>query len=334
MPEFIIHVGPHKTGTTYLQLSFKANRLALQQRGTIHPTMWDYTAGNPSHLPLAQKLKAGDRDGLAQDFAALLGSGAERVLISAEDLSNLDVPGVQLLQSLLAGSAARIVFYVRRWSELLPSSWQESIKQGQTWTLPEYMLLSLQNVSQARLLNFERKLAPFAEVFGPDAVRLVSYSELRDREIDLFQHFAAHFLDWPDAVPGGVPPQANASRDVATTEILRMMNVLSHRQTGSATDRIRQKFDRLPDRSFLAPVAAAIEAHALTQRFNDNWPALQALHEQLVEYYHDRLVPPKRRRLLFSPKARPLPYAGAGYLTEPGVVDSLTALHEQLSAVS
>jgi hypothetical protein len=332
VPEFIIHVGPHKTGTTYLQLSFKANRRALQQRGIIHPGVWDFTAHNPSHLPLAQKLRAGDREGLAPDFSALLASGAEQILISAEDLSILDVPAVRLLQDLLAGSPVRIVFYIRRWSDLLPSAWQEGIKQGQSWTLPEYILLSLQNVAQAGGLNFDRKLAPFTEIFGADAVSVVSYSELRDRNIDLFQHFASHFLNWPDAVPGGVPPQANASRDVATMEILRIMNVMSRHQTGAATDRIRQKFDRLPDRSFLAPVIAAIEAHAQAQRFNDNWPALQALHEQLADKYQDRLVPPKRRHLLFVPKTRQLPHAGAGYLTEPGVVDILTALHGQLSA--
>ncbi len=160
----------------------------------------------------------------------------------------------------------------------------------------------------------------------------MSYSELRDRDIDMFQHFAAHFLDWPDAVPGGAPSQANASRDLATTEILRMMNVMSHRQTGAATDKLRQKFDRLGEYGFLAPLIAAIEAHGQTQRFNDNFPALHALHEHLVERYHDRLAAPKRRRLLFTPKTRQLPHAGSGYLTEPGAVAILTALHVQLCA--
>jgi hypothetical protein len=332
MPDFVIHIGPHKTGTTYLQLSFKANRLALQTRGIIHPAVWDYAAGNPSHLPLAQKLKAGDRDGLAPDFATLLASGARKILLSAEDLSNLDVPAVTLLQSLLAGSAVTFVFYVRRWSELLPSSWQESVKQGQVWTLPDYMLLALQNVTQSRLLNFERKIAPFTEVFGDAALHVVSYSELRDRDIDMFTHFAEHFLDWPDAQPGGAPREANGSRDMATTEILRILNVMSRRKTGAATDKIRQKFDRLSPRGFLAPVIAAIEAHGQDQRFNDNWPALHTLHEQLVEQYHGRMVAPTRRRLLFTPQTRQIAHAGSGYLTEPGVAETLTRLHAQLCA--
>jgi hypothetical protein len=330
MPAFIIHIGPHKTGTTYLQLSLKANRQALLSRGIIYPEVWDYAPGNPSHLPLMQKLKAGDHDGLAPAFSRLLASGAQTILLSAEDLSNLDAPAVLLLQSLLAGAAVKIVFYVRRWSELLPSSWQESIKQGQAWTLPEYMLQSLQNVTQSRLLNFERKIAPFTDVFGESALHVVSYSELREREIDMFQHFAAQFLDWPDAVPGGAPPRANESRDLATIEILRMMNVMSRARNGAAIEGLRQKFDRLGDRGFLAPVIAAIEAHAQTQRFNDNWPALHALHTELAARYHDRLVAPKRRHVLFAPKTRQLAHAGAGYLTEPGVVDTLTALHGQL----
>jgi hypothetical protein len=330
MPEFIIHVGPHKTGTTYLQLSFKAARPVMAARGIIYPDVWDYAPGNPSHLPLALHLKAGETARLAPEFDRLLASGAERVLLSAEDLSNLDVPALEILRGLIGQNPVRVVFYFRRWSELLPSSWQESVKQGQTWTLPEYMLMTIHNVAQSRLLNFERKLAPFAQVFGADALHPVSYSEVRDRDMDIFVHFAAQFLDWPSAVPGGAPKESNASRDPATTEILRMMNVLSRRH--GTPERLRQKFDRLADPATLAPVTAAIAAHMQKQRFNDGWPALHDLHESLAALYLDRLVPPKRKRHLFSGKAKDLAYAAQDYLLEPGVIEILSGLHAQLRA--
>jgi hypothetical protein len=329
MPEFIIHLGPHKTGTTYLQLSFRARRAALAERGIIFPEAWELAPGNPSHLPLAQWLKAGAVDRLAPEFAALLASGAKQVLISSEDLSTLEPEAVALLRTLLAGSKVRFVFYFRRWSELLPSSWQESIKQGQSWTLPEYTLLTVQNVRHSKLLNFDRKLAPFRDAFGAGSLRLCSYSELREREMDLFQHFAAQFLDWPDAPAGDAPANANASRDLATSEILRVLNSRVLRG-GPASDRMRRAFDLLPDRSFLAPVVDAIHAHSRKMRFSDAWPSLLALHDELVESYHAHMIQPKRNRLLFRLRNAELSYSGPEYLLEPGVVEILRDLQARL----
>ena len=45
-PTFILHIGPHKTGTTYLQLSFKAQRSGMEARGILYPAKWDYAPGN------------------------------------------------------------------------------------------------------------------------------------------------------------------------------------------------------------------------------------------------------------------------------------------------
>ena len=332
-PTFILHIGPHKTGTTYLQLSFKAQRASMQARGILYPDQWDYAPGNPSQLPLVQALRAGDRAALAPEFARLIATGAEKILLSAEDMSNLEAPALELLKTLMGGCPVRVVFYFRRWSELVPSAWQESIKHGQRWTFPEFMLLTIQNVERARLLNFGHKLAPFVAVFGASALRLVSYSELRDREMDIFLHFAANFLDWPDAVAGGAPKQSNASRDLATTELLRAMNALSGEPPGSTagTDRLWRRFDKLPDRDFLAPVLAAIGRHTRIQRFHDGAPALHALHESLTATYLDHVVPPKRRRVLFNPKMREIAYAGGDYMAEPGVVQALHTLHARLA---
>ena len=333
-PDFIVHIGPHKTGTTYLQLSFKAKRAALAERGVLLPEFWEHAPGNPSHLPLAQQLKAGQADLLQPRFDQLLQSGARKVLISAEDLSNLEVPALELLRTLLAGRPVRFVFYFRRWCELIPSSWQESIKQGQTRTLPEFMLLAVQNAAHSRQLNFERKITHFEQVFGAGAMRFVSYSELRDREIDMFTHFCNHFLGWPNAGPGEAPKQANASRDLATTEILRALNSLSKRDDGVASDNLRRAFDALRDREFLAPLIDAIEAHAQKLRFSDGWPSLQALHDGLVAQYHPRLLPPRRPNQLFRPRTRELAYAGAEYMLEPGIADILHALHANLLVVA
>ena len=106
------------------------------------------------------------------------------------------------------------------------------------------------------------------------------------------------------------------------------MNALGGAAAGG--DGLWRKFDRLPDRAFLAPVLAAIERHTRTQRFHDGAPALQALHDSLAATYHEHIVPPKRRRVLFNPKLREIAYAGGDYMSEPGVAEALHTLHAHL----
>lgn len=331
MPEFIVHIGPHKTGTTYLQLSFRARRAELEARGIVFPEIWEFAPGNPSQLRLKQRLAEDRTDLLEAEFAALRQSGAARVLISAEDLSNLESGGLALLRRLIGDDKVRIVFYFRRWCELAPSSWQESIKQGQCWGLPEYILISTQNIENSRLLNFSRKIEPFAETFGADAIHLVSYSELRDQEEDMFVHFARNFLDWPDAQPLPELARANASRDAGTTEILRAMNAMARTRLGASPDDLRRRFDRVKGDARLAPVRAAIARHKQFQRFNDGWPALQALHESLVERYHARMLRPKRPGQLFRPRGKELPWIRPEYMLEAGVAAILDEFYDLLT---
>jgi hypothetical protein len=330
-PAFVFHIGPHKTGTTYLQTRFEALRAALAGQGVLYPPHWQDGPGK-GHAALAARLKAGDYARLAGEFAALLDQPADTVLISAEDLSSLAPDALAALRAMLAGRAARFVFYTRRWSALLPSIWQERVKQGQSYSFPEFLVSCLRNPAETPVLNVSLRLENFGQVFGAASVHLVSHSELEDRGIDLFSHFTANFLHWrdPPTQDGGAP--VNASRDAATIEIVRLVNSLSRQRGAVPGDRLRVAFDRLPERDALRPVMAAIEAHTRTMRLNDRWPGLAALHESLVTQYGARMVAPKRPALLFKPGVRDVPFADPAYLAEPGVAESLRGLHARLDA--
>ena len=332
MPRFIIHIGPHKTGSTYLQLSFRGLRQKLAARGVLFPDFWELAPGNPSQLPLTQQLRAGDMDKLAPRFAELRASGAQQILLSSEDLSNAEAPMLERLRELLQGDPVQFVFYARRWSELLPSSWQEHIKQGHRQTLPEFMLRHMTEAQTSRIVNFEVKLAEFAAAFGPDSLRLVAYSELRDRKIDMFRHFAKNFLDWPDAPSRAGTGPANVSGDPRQVEALRLFNVLCHGEEAPLTKALLTAFKRNWRKVELPVLFAAMDRNMARLPFNDDAPGLKGMHAALARKYLDRTVPPHHDARLFKPAHAKLAYVSTDYLAEDGVAAELNAVLRQLKS--
>ena len=56
MPRYILHVGPQKTGTTYLQSAFAEFRSQLKARGIEYPRLWGGAGGQ---YPLVERIRAG-----------------------------------------------------------------------------------------------------------------------------------------------------------------------------------------------------------------------------------------------------------------------------------
>jgi hypothetical protein len=146
MPRYLIHVGPHKTGTTYLQLRFDAARERLRHHGVAYPIAWSSADTEPSHRKLVVALREGRTDQLRSEFDRIERDDPEYVLISAEGLNHLQEPALALLKTLTRGQPVTVIFYCRRWSDLLPSLWQEKIKHGYDETFPEFFSLNLGSV--------------------------------------------------------------------------------------------------------------------------------------------------------------------------------------------
>src|SRR5262244_3861909 len=98
MPDYVIHIGPHKTGSSYLQWSFLKYRTELLARGICYPDNWGTTN---AHFGLVCRLRAGDVVQLRADFDRLSQSGHETILLSAEDLSGLNTQEIERLKDLL-----------------------------------------------------------------------------------------------------------------------------------------------------------------------------------------------------------------------------------------
>ena len=75
MTRFIIHIGPHKTGSTYLQNHLRDNRAALVGRGIYYPREWATPEIDWCHAELPRLLQQGSFGPVERTFADLKAAG-------------------------------------------------------------------------------------------------------------------------------------------------------------------------------------------------------------------------------------------------------------------
>jgi hypothetical protein len=290
----VIHIGSHKTGTTYLQQGFVALRKPLLAAGFDYSMQWqDHLHG---HHSLVRMLAAGD-DGTPAHLAALAGLAAREgrcLLLSSKNFELLDGTAVDRLAAGLRGHAVEIVYFRRHWAGLLPSAWQEQVKQGGTETFPEFLLAHLTQPSTSQLLNPIPMLGRYAAAFGRDAIRLVAYDQVIASGQDLLGFFLTQILAAPIAAPpaGRRVNQAMPATDI---EIIRLLNAAAGRWSGSVPGGVwpmrlfyELAGEGLPAVSILrAALRPFVVHHALADRVS----ALRAIERQTVEQFGPALSP-------------------------------------------
>jgi hypothetical protein len=326
LPEYLIHIGPHKTGTTYLQGSFVKMRSFLSEAGIFYPSHWQ---DGPGHFDLFRRLKTLDQS-LRSEFAELNQTPSKTVLLSAEDLCGLPKESIEYLSQCIDGRQTTVVGYCRRWSELLASEWQETVKHGGFLTFAECVADHMINIHASKILNYDRILKPYADVFGKANLRLVSYSHLMDRGEDILSHFFASFLQITET-PQHERVILNASMGVLESELVRSLNALAWAAGEPPSVRAYRAYVQVKPKLELQKVFHAMERAKRRLRMNEGAPSLQALHQQLAQEYRSAMVLPRPPELLFEPRIAELPYIRSEYLICDDVMARLRELREQLN---
>jgi len=71
MPRYVVHIGPHKTGTTYIQSRLDAARDRLRAVGVTYPATWRAGDAVPSHLRLFERIRHRQFSELQRELAEL-----------------------------------------------------------------------------------------------------------------------------------------------------------------------------------------------------------------------------------------------------------------------
>ena len=136
-----LHVGAPKTGTTYLQDRLALNAKSLASHGVHFPARHVLADPALSQFRAALDLLGQDWGGppghARGDWARLvrrIGRLEGTVVVSHEILGPATPAHVRRALADLRGSEVHVVYSARDLGRQVPAAWQESIKQGRTWT--------------------------------------------------------------------------------------------------------------------------------------------------------------------------------------------------------
>lgn len=229
----LLHIGPHKTGTTALQGALFAAKEVLPQYGVEFPAH--------SRHPMEAALAACARPAMMGDtvptdkhwtrlLAQVRASGDRTSVVSSEFFADAaDDATVERIVEQLGGDRVHVLVTVRPLAKIMPSQWQQYVQNGlrmgyEDWL--EHMLrkppYEKPNPSFWRRHRHDRLVERWARAVGPERVTVVVVDD-RDRG-GLLRTFEA-LLGLPDGLLQPVPDTANRSLTLAETEMLRNLNV-------------------------------------------------------------------------------------------------------------
>jgi hypothetical protein len=123
-----IHLGPHKTASTYIQTRLLHNANPLYEAGCYYPPP---TTLGPGHALIANELMAGISHAFCSIFSDQASSGAKNVIISSENLINLSMHQLDSVFHLIPSkSEIHLVYALRPALQQLKSLFQEKLKAG------------------------------------------------------------------------------------------------------------------------------------------------------------------------------------------------------------
>jgi len=244
LAKLFLHVGFHKTGTTSLQDALNRNRAELLSQGLIYPKTRRFRAQHEFAWSAGQRgwgwkqfggSQAGP--GPARRMFRLIRSSKHDVIISSEFLSELTPEKIQKLVSSIGDKDLRVIFTVRPVAKILPSAYQQEVKNGSKLTFDRWLERVLEpekeNRNKTRFWtrhSHHIEIAKWAEVVGKDRITVIVADESKPEFLteSFFNLVRADTSNFVESEKGII----NRSMDLAEIELLRRLNEKFDRYLG------------------------------------------------------------------------------------------------------
>jgi hypothetical protein len=333
MANFIFHIGLPKTGTKYLQSHFREFSPQLQDKGILYPADWWTSKSDVSHGPLLDLLAEPEPGAVEATFKRFRESPFDRVLISCEGLVSMSRAQLERLRRLTAGSKVTVVFLCRRWSDWLPSAWQQSVKSGSTSTFPEFLADILSYPRRHPAIDFQPALEAFATAFGEDSLTIISYTNAVEAGVDLFRLFCRDILGFTEDL---APAETTVHRSVGlvTAELIRCLNVAEIASSGSADVSVCKRFERFRRHASISPsideLLAIMQDYAREVPLDDTIALFSEIYARLSERFRAAILPVAGRASLFEPRRTAIRAVRQDFLLMPDVAGRIAQIHAAL----
>lgn len=231
--QILIHIGPHKTGTTAIQQALLRGREQLARANISYPEIGFDSYG---HHKIAYAMGRSDFISLDR-FAVALSALSGTVVLSSENFSRVSPHAVRSLAERLAGYEVKVIFYLRNLIKLMYVWWQERVKHGAETDVLAHVAECFAKPFSQHLMNPTGMLNNWGEAFGSEAI----YGYIYDEIPDVAEQFFIEVLQVPYVETESRKRRPNKSYDIFATELMRTINScgfngLSVLQSGNARE--------------------------------------------------------------------------------------------------
>lgn len=184
-PKLILHIGPHKTGTTALQLGLALHQNALQKLDWTY--IQKFSCGLSVHS-LADCLSTGQVQ-RAKPALDSLSNCEKNVVLSSENFSRLSRQQISTLADSINHFKISIVYYIREPSRRLFSAWQEWVKHGYAYTFPEYLCARMASFLTDPEINDLVRIQEWELGLPQAEMQILNYDSTSDVPTDFLDRF-------------------------------------------------------------------------------------------------------------------------------------------------
>jgi hypothetical protein len=234
MPKPIVHIGYHKTATTWFQKSVypRVRNLAYIPRERVKRAFLSASAlhFDPAWTRGALAIPAGTTPILCEEeLSGYLHTGGLMGFLSKEMAHRIH----QVFPD------ARIVVFVRSQPEMIAACYQQYVRGGGTYAPQRYLwpadalrAAAAQPYKIPRFsfdhFDYDRLIAHYTALFGREAVRVFAYEELQRGGRAFLERFAKQ-LDLELDIAGVPMSKQNASYSRAVNTLARALNLFTRR---------------------------------------------------------------------------------------------------------
>lgn len=239
----LLHIGPHKTGTTTVQAAFHQNRERLESLGVhyagqrAHPMTAAIAASTNRRLP------SNSGDAGAEAWASLLAdvrdSAARAVVLSSEFFCEADDARARAIAEELDPTRVHVVITLRPLVNIVGSQWQQYIQNRAVIGYADWLEGVFSEPPKAVTPTFWRRhrhdalVRRWAEIVGPDRVTAIVLDET---DPGMLLRSFENLLGVPHNTLVARDVAANRSLTAAEVELLRRFNVDYIAERWSAAD--------------------------------------------------------------------------------------------------
>ena len=241
MKKLIVHVGPHKTGTTYLQNILEHSEEILREQGYEYPRLF-YMAKGQHHL-VTYLLQ-----GKLQEFreeCRKINESDRNIIVSSENFIHLNRSHFEKFKEIFHGKRVEVVFFFRNPTQRFVSYWKETVKHGGTDSFFKYFSTEMMRPFFSRQINTLNFLNDLEKVFGKESLKIVDFDSAKKEGtiLDLFEDVVGAKLN------RDVKKVINKSLDIEEIELIRYLNTKAKKNGQLKGSNIREKYFRKINRS-------------------------------------------------------------------------------------